>query len=130
MTITSGEQKLLLHIEQHCLGKTKGGKKRICLRVSMAVINIMIKKQLGQEGVSFTNTFILQGSQGKNLGQEPGDRNGCRGHGGCCLRACSQGLFSFLSFGTKDTYPRMALPTVIWALPHQSSINKMQHRTI
>jgi hypothetical protein len=38
------------------------------------------------------------------------------------------GLCILLSYDTQDLQPRVTLPTVTWALPHQSPVKRMYHR--
>jgi hypothetical protein len=65
---------------------------------------------------------------GTHTGQEPGGRSWCRSHGGMLLTgllimACSA---CFL-IEPRTTSPRMASPTMGWALPNQSLIKKMPY---
>jgi hypothetical protein len=53
---------------------------------------------------------------GAHTGQGSGGRRWCRGRGGACLLAFVK---------NQDTTPRMALPTMGWALPERSLIEKI-----
>ena len=95
-----------------------------CLRISIAVTKHHDQKaSWGGKGL-FVLLFHSHSSSLKEVrtatqtGQEPGGRSSCRDHGGCCLRACS----------TLFIEPRMVLPTMGRALPHQSLIMKIPYR--
>jgi hypothetical protein len=102
------------------------------ITVSIPAQNIMTK--IGDERVhaAYTSTllFISKGSQDWNSSRS-GSRSWCRGHEGMLLSvllllACSASLL----IEPKTTSPEMAPPTMDWALPPWSPIEKMSYSWI
>ena len=94
----------------------------------------MTKKQVGEERVysAYTSTllFITKGSQDWNS-HRSGSRSWCRGHG----RMLLTGLFpqpcsACFLIEPKTTSPGMAPPTMGWALPIWSLVEKMPYSWI
>jgi hypothetical protein len=91
----------------------------------------MGKKWLIQLTIPDHTPSLEKVRMGTQAGQEPGGRSWCRGHGGVLLTgllymACSA---CFL-IEPKTTSPVMTPPTMGWALPHPSLIEKMLYRWI
>jgi hypothetical protein len=93
-------------------------------------INIMTKKQVGEERVYSAYTsmllFITKGSQDWNSNRSE-SRRWCRGHGGVFL--ASPGLLSLLSYRTQDYQPRDG-PTHKGPFPPLWLIEKMLYSWI
>jgi hypothetical protein len=103
-----------LSLSFHCCNKTPWPKANLEVRGLISSYNLY---------------YAIQGSQDRgNSEQEPGSKNWSRGHGGMLLTGCSPWLAqpAFL-YNLGPFALGVAIPTMGWDLPYQSSTKKMLH---
>lgn len=103
-------------------------------KVNTATLKYHAKsKYWGGKGLFVLHFHILVHTEklrkGTQTGQEPGGKDGCRGHGGMLLSilliiVCSAHLF----IEPRTISQRMAPPIMDWTLPHKSLIKKIIYR--
>jgi hypothetical protein len=102
-----------------------------CLRVTIAGMKHHDQKGVGEEKAYSAYTsislFIIEGSQGRNSNGAGAWRQELmlRPWRNAAYWLAPHGLLGCFLIELRATSPGMAPPTVVWALPHKSPIEKM-----